>query len=126
VSFDPASRIYSVACKNGAGVSFPVSKIRELRKASDRDIEAGYITPSGDAIHWDNLDARYTVAGFVSRIFGTREWMQELGKIGGSKTSGAKAMAARTNGQKGGRPKNRPADAVAPKKSTRTYAKRKS
>jgi hypothetical protein len=106
-SFDRGTRVYSVQCENGAGVTFPVSNLRELRAASDKDIEAGYITPSGDAIHWDNLDAHYTVAGLVAQIFGTKKWMQELGKIGGRKTSEPKAIAARANGMKGGRPRSK-------------------
>jgi hypothetical protein len=33
---------------------------------------------------------------------------QQLGRLGGLKTSGAKAAAAKANGKKGGRPKKKP------------------
>jgi hypothetical protein len=102
--FDPTNRIISIRCKDGSRIDFPVWKIRELEKASAKEIEKGYITKEGDAIHWDNLDAHYTVAGLAANVFGTREWMRELARRGGAKTSAAKAAAARLNGQKGGRP----------------------
>lgn len=102
--FDARTRILSIRANDGSRIDFPVSKIRELQNATDKEIESGYITKAGDAIHWDELDAHYTVAGLAANIFGTKEWMRELAKIGGSKTSPAKAKAARLNGQKGGRP----------------------
>lgn len=102
--FNAKTRILSIRSNDGSRIDFPVSKIRELQNATDKEIQSGYITKAGDAIHWDELDAHYTVAGLAANVFGTREWMRELAKIGGSKTSPAKAKAARLNGKKGGRP----------------------
>lgn len=102
--FDPKERILSIRASDGIRIDFPVWKIKELRKASDDEIRKAYITKAGDAIHWDNLDAHYTVAGLAANVFGTKEWMRELAKIGGSVSSDAKAKAACSNGQKGGRP----------------------
>ncbi len=104
--FDPETRLFSISASDGSRIDFPVSKIRELQNASDKEIESAYITKAGDAIHWDGLDAHYTVAGLAANIFGTQEWMSELGKKGGSRTSPAKANAARFNGRKGGRPRS--------------------
>ena len=104
--FDPETRIFSIRAKDGSRIDFPVSKIKELRKASDKEIRSAYITKSGDAVHWDDLDAHYTVAGLAANIFGTKEWMKELARIGGKSTSEAKTIAARLNGQKGGRPRS--------------------
>lgn len=103
--FDPKTRILSIRANDGSRIDFPVSRIKELQHASDSDIGRAYITKEGDAIHWDELDAHYTVAGLAANIFGTKEWMQELAKMGGRKTSAAKAEAARMNGLKGGRPR---------------------
>jgi hypothetical protein len=47
------------------------------------------------------------VPGLLNHIFGTSRWMAELGRRGGSSTSATKAAAARANGKKGGRPKER-------------------
>ena len=103
-SFDAGSRILSIRAEDGSGIDVPVYKIKELREAPAKDIRNGYITKEGDAIHWDDLNAHYTVAGLAAGLFGTKEWMRELGRVGGKKTSAAKATAARLNGQKGGRP----------------------
>lgn len=37
-----------------------------------------------------------------------KEYLARIGRLGGSKTSEAKAAAARANGKKGGRPKKKP------------------
>lgn len=104
-SFDPATRIMSIRTNDGSRIDFPIWKIKELQNASDDEVRDAYITKAGDAIHWDNLDAHYTIAGLAANIFGTREWMRELGRKGGSAVSAKKAEAARKNGAKGGRPK---------------------
>jgi uncharacterized protein YegP (UPF0339 family) len=103
-TYDPVKRVVTILTKDKSGIVFPVSRIRELRNASTEQIQKGYITEGGEAIHWDELDAHYTIAGLAANIFGTAAWMRELGKRGGSKTSTAKKHAARLNGQKGGRP----------------------
>ena len=93
-------------------LSFPSSDIKELADADPVEIRKGYLTEDGDAIHWDNLDAHYTVIGLLMGRFGPREWMRELAKRGGSKTSAAKKLAAQINGAKGGRPRRRRVSAV--------------
>lgn len=105
--FDAKTRVLSIRTQDSTRIDFPVTRIKELQNASEKDIRSGYITKSGDAIHWDELDAHYTIAGRAANIFGTKEW-SELAKIGGSKTSLAKAQAARLNGKKGGRPARSP------------------
>jgi hypothetical protein len=103
--FDPATRIVSIRTNDGSRIDFPIWKIRELQNASDAEVKDAYITKAGDAIHWDNLDAHYTIAGLAANIFGTKEWMQELGRKGGSAVSERKSAAARKNGARGGRPR---------------------
>ncbi|MFT3745920.1 MAG: DUF2442 domain-containing protein [Pyrinomonadaceae bacterium] len=102
--FIPNGRILSIRAKDGIRIDFPVYKIKELRNASSAEIRKGYVTKAGDAIHWDNLNAHYTVAGLAANIFGTKEWMKAIARLGGSKKTSAKAKAARANGRKGGRP----------------------
>jgi hypothetical protein len=86
-------------------LGFPSSLIKELGNATPAQVRSGRLTDSGDAIHWDDLDAHYTVMGLLLGRFGSREWMREIAKKGGSKTSLAKRTAARINGAKGGRPR---------------------
>ncbi|MBK9215131.1 MAG: DUF2442 domain-containing protein [Chloracidobacterium sp.] len=103
-SYDARSREIRLDFADGFALLFPASHIKELRSVADADIAGGKLTPLGDAIHWDALDAHYTVSGLLAGRFGTREWMKEIGRKGGKQTSAAKADAARRNGAKGGRP----------------------
>jgi len=48
----------------------------------------------------------FSLAGLMAGLFGTRVWMAEIGRSGGSATSQAKAAAARINEKKGGRPRH--------------------
>ena len=90
---------------NGCVFMFPADLAQGLRKASARELKEIEIMAHGVALRWPKLDADFTVAGLVSGIFGTRAWMAELGRRGGSVTSEAKATAVRENGRKGGRPR---------------------
>jgi hypothetical protein len=90
---------------NGCVFMFPADLAQGLRKASARELKEIEIMAHGVALRWPKLDADFTVAGLVSGIFGTRAWMAELGRRGGSVTSEAKAAAVRENGRKGGRPR---------------------
>jgi len=60
--------------------------------------------PRGAALHWDELDVQMSVPGLVAGVFGTRKWMAELGRQGGS-MSKAKRPEVRENGSK--RPRER-------------------
>jgi hypothetical protein len=55
-------------------------------------------------LHWDDLDVQMSVPGLVAGVFGTRKWMAELGRQGGS-MSKAKPPGVRENGRK--RPRER-------------------
>ena len=90
---------------NGCVFMFPARLAQGLRNASARELGEIEIMAHGVALRWPKLDADFTVAGIVSGIFGTRAWMAELGRRGGSVTSEAKAAAVRENGRKGGRPR---------------------
>lgn len=90
---------------NGCVFMFPAHLAQGLRKASARELKEIEVMAHGVALRWPKLDADFTVAGLVSGIFGTRAWMAELGRRGGSVISEAKATAVRENGRKGGRPR---------------------
>ena len=56
---------------------------------------------------WPALGVAHYVPGLVAGLFGTRRWMAEIGRRGGKRRTKAKALAARANGAKGGRPRRR-------------------
>ena len=90
---------------NGAAVTLPVKLIPSLKRAAARDVRAVEILGRGGGLHWEGLDLDLSVPGLLSSVFAGPEWLAELGRIGGRKSSPAKAAAARRNGRKGGRPR---------------------
>jgi len=94
-----------ITLKNGAFFSVPYQLIQGLEQASPEDLNDLWLDASGSSVHWEKLDADFSIAGLVAGIFGTKVWMSQLGSKGGKSKSVAKANAARQNGKKGGRPK---------------------
>ena len=111
--FDRQRRCIEVELSNGCQFSFPAALGQGLQGAADKDLAQVEIAPGGTGLHWECLDADLLISSLLQGIFGTRHWMQALGRAGGRVRSKAKAKAARANGRKGGRPrKPRPASKV--------------
>jgi hypothetical protein len=89
---------------NGAVITLPVKLIPDLRGAIPRDIRAVEVLGRGGGLHFESLGLDLSVPGLFSYLFARPDWLAELGRVGGRKTSVAKAAAARKNGRKGGRP----------------------
>lgn len=92
---------------NGAVISVPVKLIQALKRASPSEVRSVEVLGRGGGLHWEALDVDLSVPGLVSSVFAGPEWMAELGRVGGRRSSAAKAAAARRNGRKGGRPRGR-------------------
>jgi hypothetical protein len=103
-SYDKRSKRVVIELATGVVVQIPAQLLQGLAEASPQERAAVRISPQGTALHWDSLDADFSVAGLLAGIFGTRAWMAEVGRKGGQVKSAAKTAAARANGQKGGRP----------------------
>jgi hypothetical protein len=65
------------------------------------------VSPMGTGLHWPQLDADLSVQALLEGVFGSRAWRRAHAARAGSVKSEAKALAARANGAKGGRPKKR-------------------
>lgn len=94
-----------IELNDGCLVAIPTGSMQGLRGASDRDIARVTIAGGGYALHWDEIDVHFTVAGLLAGHIGSRIWMREHARKAGTATSAAKARAARRNGRKGGRPR---------------------
>jgi hypothetical protein len=103
--YDHESDRIVIDLKNGATFIVPVSMLEGFANASPAELADVEVTPSRAGLHWEKLDADLSVPALLKGVFGSKTWMSELGKMGGSATSEAKASAARENGKKGGRPR---------------------
>jgi uncharacterized protein DUF2442 len=78
-----------------------------LERATAADLTAPAVSPAGDALCWPALDLDVHVAGLVERAFGSRLFAAATGRQGRKRRSKAKAVAAKLNGAKGGRPRKK-------------------
>ena len=107
--YDARGRRMVVDLANGSTLAFPRELVQELCDASPAHIAAVEIQAGGRALRWEALDLDLGVAPMLAGVFGTAAWMRqvrsEMGRVGGSASTPAKASAARENGRKGGRPR---------------------
>jgi hypothetical protein len=106
-SYLAKENVLRIELTNGAAISVPVKLIPALKGASQSDVRAVEVLGRGGGLHWETLDVDLSVPGLVSSVFAGPEWMAELGRVGGQRSSATKAAAARRNGRKGGRPRGR-------------------
>jgi len=93
-----------IELSNECVFEFPPHLVEGLADAPESTIAEVEVLPGGCGLHWESLDLDLSLTGLLMGSFGTRSWMQEIGRRGGQSTSDAKAEAARRNGRKGGRP----------------------
>lgn len=107
--YDPDSGKFIIDLANGTTFIFPAALAQGLAGADPKLLAAVEIAPGGTVLHWDELDADFSVNGLLAGSFGGKTWMarlrSELARQGGQAKSEAKARAARANGKKGGRPR---------------------
>ncbi len=94
-----------VELSNGCAFVFPVAQAQGLAGASAQRLKKIEVQGAGTGLHWPLLDADLYVPSLIKGVFGTRQWMRELGKAGGAAKSERKAETSRLNGKLGGRPK---------------------
>ena len=103
ISFLPTTNQIHLELRNNTEVRIPVQAIVGLREVSKRDLSRMKLSKIGDAIELPEYDLHVSVSGVVRKaIFG-----EDLYAKAGRVKSKAKALAARANGRKGGRPKRR-------------------
>lgn len=103
--FDAQRKLVFVELQTGVQIGFPINLLQGLSNATDEQIAAVELSPEGYGLWWTDLDAHHAIPGLVAGVFGTKRWMSELGRKGGSVKSEAKAKSSRENGKLGGRPK---------------------
>ncbi len=95
-----------IGLSTGIEVSFRPRDAQGLERAKPHQLDKIEISPSGLGIHFPKLDADIYLPALLEGFLGSKRWFAaQIGKIGGSVSSKAKAEAARRNGKLGGRPK---------------------
>lgn len=107
VEYERKPDLLTLHLDDGMRVSIPRMRLQGLQDAKPVQISKVEILGRGTGLHWPLLDVDHYVPGLLNHVFGTNRWMAKLGRRGGAVTSPAKAAAARANGRKGGRPKQR-------------------
>jgi hypothetical protein len=92
---------------DGLKVSIPRKQLQGLERANRSQLSRIELVGDGTGLHWPLLDVDHYVLGLLAQRFGTKRWMNEIGRRGGLVKSEAKSKAARRNGLKGGRPRSR-------------------
>jgi hypothetical protein len=106
--FDAQSGRVVVELTNGCTFAFPARALQGLAEASDEELADVEVLGSGYGLHWQRLDADFSVPGLMMGVFGAGSWLaRERARQAGQTTSVAKAAAARRNGAKGGRPRRK-------------------
>jgi hypothetical protein len=91
----------------------PREDLQGLQSATKEQIERVKILGNGTGLHWPALNLDLYVPSLLRRIYGTERWMAEIGRTGGLVKSTAKKKAARANGLKGGRPRQKAFAAIS-------------
>ncbi|MEX1184339.1 MAG: DUF2442 domain-containing protein [Gemmatimonadota bacterium] len=112
VRYDAQQGLLLVELRSGFVFGFPPERVFGLEDATAKQLATVRISPSGDGLHWDDLNVDASLTGLMADALNLREWAPRLM---GQARSEAKARAARLNGMKGGRPRR----AAKPKKSSR-------
>jgi predicted component of type VI protein secretion system len=61
---------------NGATFAFSPSQVQYLQDATPEQLDAVEISGQGYGLHWEALDADYTVGGLLAGRFGTAAYMK--------------------------------------------------
>ena len=107
VQYEAKQDLVSLSFADGLKVLIPRKQLQGLERANQSQVSKIEIVGNGTGLHWPLLDIDHYVPGLIEHRFGTKRWMNEIGRRGGLAKSEAKTKAARRNGLKGGRPRLR-------------------
>jgi hypothetical protein len=107
VEYRPGARLDLLILKlsDGHRHLIPREDLEGLQSATKAQVAQVEILGNGTGLHWPALNLDYYVPSLLRGIYGTKRWMAQIGRTGGSAKSTAKKRASRVNGLKGGRPR---------------------
>ncbi len=109
-TYDRRIRRIVVQLNSNLGIFFSPRDAEGLENATAEQLSEVELSPSGYGLHFPQLDADLYLPALLEGIFGSERWVaSRMGMRGGQSTSTAKRMAAKQNGKKGGRPRQKEA-----------------
>ncbi len=103
----PGLDLFILKLSDGHRHVVPREDLQGLQSATKEQIARVEILGHGTGLHWPALDLDHYVPSLLRSVYGNKKWMAEIGRNGGSVKSAAKKKAARANGLKGGRPRQK-------------------
>jgi hypothetical protein len=107
VRYDARRRLIVITLDGGCEFAFPTDLAEGLADMPRSKLAKIQISPNGLGLHWPLLDADLYIPSLIEGAFGSRRWMEQIGKLGGSSRSSIKTQASRENGRRGGRPREK-------------------
>lgn len=108
VLYDSVRNRIVMSFSQGVEFVLPVEFIEEFSKAKKKDLQKIYLTPSGETIVIDEVDAHISTKSLIEAVFSSlppKLISSKFASRGGARTSAAKKVTSAENGRKGGRPK---------------------
>jgi len=115
--FEVSTQRVVIELPGGFVFGIPLATFREIRNAPAEELRKVQILGAGNILHWESLDADYSVPALITSGLGAVSIARELARRGGKTSSRAKVQAARLNGLRGGRPRKVRTDRKATGKS---------
>jgi Protein of unknown function (DUF2442) len=78
IVYDASQDAIVIYLKTDVFIGIPRKFLQGLENATAEDLQDVWLTSNGDAVHWDKLNASFSIPGLVAGTFGTRQWMAEL------------------------------------------------
>ena len=103
--YDPDTERVMIDLAGGILFGVPLARFREIKHAAASDLRLVEVLAAGNILHWESLDADYSVPALILAAIGPARAAREFARLGGRVRTDAKAAAARANGKKGGRPR---------------------
>lgn len=75
-SYDANTGIVTVDLFNGCRFMFPARELQGLERASDEQLAEVEVLGVGFGLHWESLDADFTVPGLLAGRFGNKKHME--------------------------------------------------
>jgi hypothetical protein len=104
-TYNPDLNLLLLQLSDGHRRAIPVEDVEGLQTATVAQRSAIEILGNGTGLHWPNLNLDLYVPALLQGITGTKRWMAEIGRKGGSAKTPEKRKASQRNGRRGGRPK---------------------